>query len=38
MRLRASELLAKLAGFERFTDDFAVRVFFYEPDGGEEPT
>jgi mannose-6-phosphate isomerase-like protein (cupin superfamily) len=23
--------------FERFSDDFAVWVFFYGPDGGEEP-
>ena len=23
--------------FEHFTDDFAVWVFFYGPDGGEEP-
>lgn len=41
-RFVAGDALFVAAGvehrFERFTDDFAVWVFFYGPDGGEEPT
>ena len=40
-RFAAGDVLFVAAGvehrFERFSDDFAVWVFFYGPDGGEEP-